>query len=208
MGAERFQRPGTEAAGSRPEPGVARQAVTAAAEPIGPPTARLMEEVLRRENRRAAWKRVQANQGAPGVDGMPVEERPGYLRKAWPARRAPWLQGTYVAAPGREVQRPKPGGGTRRRGMPTVRARFITQARLPVMSPRVDPGVADHRDGCRPGRRAQHAVEQACHDVAEGYRWVVDMDVEKFFDQVNHDRLMSRVAKKIKDKRLLKLIRR
>jgi retron-type reverse transcriptase len=93
-------------------------------------------------------------------------------------------------------------------GMPTVLDRFITQAMLQVMSPRFDPGFSDHRDGFRPGRRAHQAVEQACHDGAEGYRWVVDMDVEKFFDQVNHDRLMSRVAKKIKDKRLLKLIRR
>ena len=110
MGAERFQRPGKEAAGSRHEPGVARQAVTAA-EPIGPPTETWMEEGLRRENRRAALKRVQANQGAPGVDGMTVDELPGHLRKAWPALRAQWRQGTDVPAPVRAVQLPKPGGG-------------------------------------------------------------------------------------------------
>jgi retron-type reverse transcriptase len=108
----------------------------------------------------------------------------------------------------REVQLPKPGGGTRMLGIPTVLDRFITQAMLQVMSPRFDPGFSDHSYGFRPGRRAHQAVEQACHYVAEGYRWVVDIDLEKFFDQVNHDRLMSRVAKKIKDKRLLKLIRR
>ena len=208
MGAERFQRPGKEAAGSRHEPGVARQAVTAAAEPIGPPTETLMEEVLRRENLRAALKRVQANKGAPGVDGMTVDELAGYLRKAWPAIREQLLQGTYVPTPVREVQLPKPGGGTRMLGIPTVLDRFITQAMLQVMSPRFDPGFSDHSYGFRPGRRAHQAVEQACHYVAEGYRWVVDIDVEKFFDQVNHDMLMSRVARKIKDKRLLKLIRR
>ena len=106
MGAERFQRPGKEATGSRHEPGVACQAVTAAAEPIGPPTERLMEEVRRRENLRAALKRVQANQGAPGVDGMTVDELPGYLRKTWPAIREQLLQGTYVPAPVRAVQLP------------------------------------------------------------------------------------------------------
>lgn len=208
MGAERFQRPGKEAAGSRHEPGVARQAVTAAAEPIGPPTETWMEEVLRRENLRAALKRVQANQGAPGVDGMTVDELAGYLRKAWPAIREQLLQGTYVPAPVREVQLPKPGGGTRRLGIPTVLDRFITQAMLQVMSPLCDAGFSDHSYGFRPGRRAHQAVEQACHYVAEGYRWVVDIDLEKFFDQVNHDMLRSRVARKIKDKRRLTLIRR
>ena len=208
MRAERFQRPGQRAAGRRHEPGVARQAVTAAAEPIGPPTEAWMEEVLRRENLRAALKRVQANQGAPDVDGMTVDERPEYLRKAWPAIREQWLQGTYVPAPVREVQLPKPGGGTRMLGIPTVLDRFITQAMLQVMSPLFAPGFSDRSDEFRPGRRAHQAIEQACHYVAEGYRWVVDIDLEKFFDQVNHGMLMSRVARNIKAKRLLKLIRR
>jgi RNA-directed DNA polymerase len=167
-----------------------------------------MEEVLRRENLRAALKRVQANKGAPGVDGMTVDELAGYLRKAWPAIREQLLQGTYVPAPGREVQLPKPGGGTRMLGIPTVLDRFITQAMLQVMSPLFDPGFSDHSYGFRPGRRAHQAVEQACHYMAAGYRWVVDIDLEKCFDQVNHDMLMSRVARNIKDKRLLQLIRR
>ncbi len=208
MGAERFQRPGKEAAGSRHEPGVARQAVTAAAEPIGPPSATLLEEVRRREHLRAALKRVQANQGAPGVDGMTVDALAGALRKAWPAIREQLLQGPDAPAPVREVQLPKPGGGTRMRGIPPVLDRFITQAMLPVMSPRVDPGFSDHSDGFRPGRRAHQAVEQACHSVAEGYRWVVAIDLEKFFDHVKHDMLMSRVARHIKDTRLLKRLRR
>ena len=208
MGAERFQRPGKEAAGSRHEPGVARQAVTAAAEPIGPPSATLLEEVRRREHLRAALKRVQANQGAPGVDGMTVDALAGDLRKAWPAIREQLLQGPDAPAPVREVQLPKPGGGTRMLGIPTVLDRFITQAMLPVMSPRVDPGFSDHRDGFRPGRRAHQAVEQACHSVAEGSRWVVAIDWEKFFDHVKHDMLMSRVARNIKDTRLLKRLRR
>jgi RNA-directed DNA polymerase len=207
MGAETFPRPGKEAAGSRHEPGVARQAVTAAAEPIGPPTETLMEEVLRRENLLAALKRVQANKGAPGVDGMTVDELAGYLRKAWPAIREQLLQATYVPAPVREVQLPKPGGGTRRLGIPTVLDRVITQAILQVMSPLFESGFSDHSYGFRPGRRAHQAVEQACQYLAEGYRWVVEIDLEKFFDQVNHDMLMSRVAKNIKAKRLLKLIR-
>ena len=208
MRVERLQRPRKEAAGSRHEPGVARQTAPADVEPIGPPTEALMEEVLRRENLRTALKRVQANKGAPGVDGMTVDELPDYLRKAWPAIREQLLQGTYAPSPVREVHLPKLGGGTRRLGIPTVLDRLMTQAMWPVMSPVFDPGVSDHSDGFRPQRRAHQAVGQACHDIAEGYRWVVDIDLEKFFDQVNHDMLMNRVAKKIKDKRLLQLIRR
>jgi retron-type reverse transcriptase len=145
----------------------------------------LMEEVRRRENLHAALKRVQANNGAPGVDGMTVDELPGYLRKAWPAIREQLLQGTDVPAPVREVQLPKPGGGTRMLGIPTGLDRCITQAMLQVMSPLFDPGFSDHSYGFRPGRRAHQAVEQACHYVAEGYRWVVDIDWEKFFDHAS-----------------------
>jgi len=177
-------------------------------EPIGPPTEALREEVLRRENLRTALKRVQAHQGAPGVDGMTVDELPDYLRKAWPAIREQRLQGTYAPAPVREVPLPKLGGGTRRLGIPTVLDRLMTQAMWPVMSPVFDPGFSDHRDGFRPQRRAHQAVGQACHDIAEGYRWVVDSDLEKCFDQVNHDMLMNRVAKNIQDTRLRQLIRR
>jgi len=208
MRAEKHQRPGKEAAGSRHELGVARQAVTAAAESIGPPTDTLMEEVLRRENLFAALKRVKANKGAPGVDGMSVEELPSYLREAWPAIREQLLSETYVPSPVREVHLPKPGGGTRMLGIPTVLDRLITQAILQVMSPIFDRDFSAHSYGFRPGRSAHQAIEQARRYMEQGNRWVVDLDLEKFFDQVNHDLLMSRVARKIKDKRLLRLIRR
>src|SRR5215510_2310524 len=144
MRAEKLQRPGKEAAGSRHEPGVVRQTVSAETEPIGPQTQPLMEEVLRRENLTTALKRVQANKGAPGVDGMTVDELPAYLRKAWPAIREQLLQGTYAPAPVRKVQLPKPGGGTRMLGIPTVLDRFITQAIVQVMSPVFEPGFSDH----------------------------------------------------------------
>ena len=208
MRAEKHQRPGKETAGSRHEPGVARQAVTAAAESIGPPTDTLMEEVLRRENLFAALKRVKANKGAPGVDGMSVEELPSYLREAWPAIREQLLSETYVPSPVREVHLPKPGGGTRMLGIPTVLDRLITQAILQVMSPIFDRDFSAHSYGFRPGRSAHQAIEQARRYMEAGNRWVVDLDLEKFFDQVNHDLLMNRVARKIKDKRLLRLIRR
>jgi RNA-directed DNA polymerase len=208
MRVERLQRPRKEAAGSRHEPGVARQTAPADVEPIGPPTEALMEEGLRRENLRTALKRVQANKGAPGVDGMTVDELPDYLRKAWPAIREQLRQGTYAPSPVREVHLPKPGGGTRMLGIPTVLDRFMTQAILQVMSPVFDPGFSDYSYGFRPLRSAHHALGQACHYIAEGYRWVVDSDLEKFFDQVKHDMLRNRVAKKIKDKRLLQRIRR
>ena len=208
MRVEKHQRPGKEVAGSHYEPGVARQTVTAAAESIGPPTETLMEEVLRRENLFSALKRVKANKGAPGVDGMSVDELPEYLREAWPAIREQLLSETYVPSPVREVRLPKPGGGTRMLGIPTVLDRLITQAITQVMSPIFDQDFSAHSYGFRPGRSAHQAIEQARRYMAEGSRWVVDLDLEKFFDQVNHDLLMSRVARKIKDKRLLKLIRR
>jgi len=202
------RRSGKEAAGSRHEPGIARQAVTAAAESTGPPTETLIEEVLRRENLFAALKRVRANKGAPGVDGMSVDELPDYLREVWPAIREQLLNATYVPTPVREVRLPKPGGGTRMLGIPTVLDRLITQAMLQVMSPIFDREFSVHSYGFRPGRSAHQAIEQACRYMAAGNRWVVDLDLERFFDQVNHDVLMSRVARKIQDKRLLKLIRR
>jgi RNA-directed DNA polymerase len=139
---------------------------------------------------------------------MTVDELPDYLRKEWPAIREQLLDATYVPSPVREVRVPKPGGGTRMLGIPTVVDRLITQAILQVMGPILDTGFSDHSYGFRPGRSALQAVEQARRHISDGYRWVVDLDLEKFFDQVNHDVLMSRVARKIKDKRLLKLIRR
>jgi group II intron reverse transcriptase/maturase len=167
-----------------------------------------MEEVLRRENLFAALKRVKANKGAPGVDGMSVDELPRHLREAWPVIREQLLSETYVPSPVREVHLPKPGGGTRMLGIPTVLDRLITQAILQVMSPIFDRDFSAHSYGFRPGRSAHQAIEQARRYMEAGNRWVVDLDLEKFFDQVNHDLLMNRVARKIKDKRLLRLIRR
>jgi RNA-directed DNA polymerase len=208
MRVERPEQPEKEAAGSRHELGAARQAVTADVDPIDPPTENLMEEVLRRENLLAALRQVQANKGAPGIDGMTVDELPDHLRMAWPAIREQLLSATYVPSPVREVQIPKPGGGTRMLGIPTVLDRLITQAISQVMSPIFDPAFSAQSYGFRQGRSAHQAVQQVCAHIADGYRWVVDLDLEKFFDRVNHDVLMSRVARKIKDKRLLKVIRR
>ncbi|MFQ5745152.1 MAG: reverse transcriptase domain-containing protein, partial [Acidobacteriota bacterium] len=167
-----------------------------------------MEEVLRRENLFAALRRVQANKGAPGVDGMSVDALPEYLQRAWPEIREQLLSETYVPSPVRAVYLPKPGGGTRMLGIPTVLDRLIAQAMLQVLVPLFDTDFSERSYGFRPGRSAHQALEQACRDMADGYRWVVNLDLEKFFDSVNHDMVMSRVARKVKDKRLLRLIRR
>lgn len=207
MWVEKPAQPGKEVAGSRHEPGAERQTVTAVLDPIDPPTDNLMEEVLRRDNLLAALKRVRANKGAPGIDGMTVDELPVHLRTAWPVIREQLLNATYVPSPVRKVEIPKPGGGTRMLGIPTVLDRLITQAIAQVVNPIFDPTFSAHSYGFRPGRGAHQALEQMCTHIADGHRWVVDLDLEKFFDQVNHDVLLSRVARKIKDKRLLKLIR-
>jgi len=205
---ERPERPRDAAAGSRRCPGAERQTVTADKGTIGPQLLQLMEEVLRKENLSKALKRVSANKGAPGVDGMTVHQLPGHLRKHWPEIRQQLLSGTYVPKPVRVVEIPKPNGGTRMLGIPTVLDRLIQQAILQVVGPIFDAGFSESSYGFRPGRSAHQAVEKAREYMADGYRWVVDLDLEKFFDQINHDILMSRVARKIKDKRLLKLIRR
>lgn len=178
MRVERPKQPEKEAAGSRHELGAARQAVTADVDPIDPPTENLMEEVLRRENLLAALRRVQANKGAPGIDGMTVDELPDHLRTAWPAIREQLLSATYVPSPVREVQIPKPGGGTRMLGIPTVLDRLITQAISQVMSPIFDPAFSAQSYGFRQGRSAHQAVQQVCAHIADGYRWVVDLDLE------------------------------
>ncbi len=208
MRAEKLQRPGTEAAGRRHEPGVVRQTVPAEMESIGPQTQPLMEQVLRRENLTTAFKRVQAHQGAPGIDGMTVEELPAYLRQAWPSIREQLLNATDEPAPVRAVSRPKPGGGTRRLGMPTVLDRCIAPAILQGLGPIFDPDFSVRSDGFRPGRSAHQARERSCREIADGDRGVVNLDREKLFARVNHDLVRSRVARKVKDKRLLKLIRR
>ena len=170
-------------------------------------TEQLMEEVCTRENLQTALKQVKANKGSPGVDGMSVDRLPGYLHKRWPTIREQLLNGTYQPQPVKRVTIPKPDGGIRNLGIPTVLDRFIQQVVLQVLQRRWDRTFSNHSYGFRPGRSAHQAIRQAQSYIAEGYEWVVDIDLEKFFDRVNHDRLMSAIAKRVTDKRLLKLIR-
>ncbi|UYZ12619.1 group II intron reverse transcriptase/maturase [Brevibacillus sp. WF146] len=167
----------------------------------------LLEKVLSRDNLTAALKRVEANKGAAGVDGVSTEQLRDYLRLHWATIRSQIETGTYKPTPVRRVEIPKPDGGIRLLGIPTVVDRFIQQAILQVLTPIFDPEFSDSSLGFRPGRRAHNAVQRAQQYIKEGFRYVVDIDLEKFFDRVNHDILMSRVARKVKDKRLLKLIR-
>ena len=199
---------GEKMAGSHRYPERERQTVTANEDNVGSQPPSWMEEVLREDNLIRALKRVRANKGAPGVDGMTVDELEAHLREHWTRIRAQLLNGTYKPKPVRVVEIPKPSGGTRMLGIPTVLDRFIQQAILQVLGPTFDAGFSESSYGFRPRRSAQQAVGRARQYIAEGRRWVVDLDLEKFFDQVNHDILMSRVARKVKDKRLLKLIRR
>jgi RNA-directed DNA polymerase len=166
-----------------------------------------MEAICERGNCTQALARVKVNRGSPGVDGMTVQELPGYLQQHWPAIRTQLLRGTYVPQPVKRVEIPKPDGGVRKLGIPTVLDRFIQQAVMQVLQDRWDGTFCEHSYGFRPGRSAHQAVEQAQQYIAAGYRWVVDLDLEKFFDRVNHDRLMAKLAQRIRDKRLLKLIR-
>jgi RNA-directed DNA polymerase len=167
----------------------------------------LMEEVCERENCKQALARVKANKGSPGVDGMTVHELPDYLKQHWPAIREQLLGGTYKPQTVKRVEIPKPDGGIRKLGIPTVLDRFIQQAVMQVLQRKWDRTFSDHSYGFRPGRSAHQAVEAAQKYIAEGYRWVVDLDLEKFFDRVNHDKLMAKIAERVSDKRLLKLIR-
>jgi len=167
----------------------------------------LMEEVIEGENLKQALGRVKANKGSPGVDGMMVEELTGYLKEHWPSIREHLLSGIYKPQPVKRVEIAKPGGGIRKLGIPTVLDRFIQQAVMQVLQRRWDPTFSQRSYGFRPSRSAHQAVAQAQQYVAGGYRWVVDIDLEKFFDRVNHDKLMGEVAKRITDKRVLKLIR-
>jgi RNA-directed DNA polymerase len=166
-----------------------------------------MEEVCGRENCKQALARVKANKGSAGVDGMTVQQLPEYLKQQWPAIREQLLSGTYVPQPVKRVEIPKPDGGVRKLGIPTVLDRLIQQAVMQVLQGRWDRTFSDHSYGFRPGRSAYQAVAQAQQYIAEGYRWVVDLDLEKFFDRVNHDRLMAKIAERVSDQRLLKLIR-
>jgi RNA-directed DNA polymerase len=167
----------------------------------------LMEEVCERENCKQALARVKANKGSPGVDGMTVKELPEYLKQHWPAIREQLFSGTYKPQPVKRVEVPKPDGGVRKLGIPTVLDRFIQQAVMQILQRRWDRTFSENSFGFRPGRSAQQAVQTAQQYIAAGYRWVVDLDLEKFFDRVNHDRLMAKIAERVSDKRMLKLIR-
>jgi RNA-directed DNA polymerase len=171
-------------------------------------TDHLMEQVVERGNAQAALKRVRQNQGSPGVDGMAVEELPKYLVRHWRAIREQLLTGTFQPQSVKRQVIPKKGGGDRELGIPTVLDRFIQQCILQVLQPRFDPTFSEHSYGFRPGRRAHDAVRAAQRYIQEGRQWVADLDLEKFFDRVNHDVLMGRLAQRIADKRMLGLIRR
>jgi RNA-directed DNA polymerase len=170
-------------------------------------TEKLMEEVLERSNLKEALKKVKANKGSAGVDGMTVQNLPRYLMKHWPEHRDQLLNGTWQPQPVKRVEIPKPDGGVRKLGIPTVLDRFIQQALMQVLQRKWDPTFSERSYGFRPKRSAHQAVAQAQQYIAEGHGIVVDLDLEKFFDRVNHDKLMGQVAKRISDKRVLKLIR-
>jgi RNA-directed DNA polymerase len=166
----------------------------------------LWEIIFSRSNLFRALERVQANGGAPGVDGMTVEELPEHLKAHWPNIRAKLEAGTYQPSPVRRVEIPKPKGGVRQIGIPTVQDRLIQQAMHQILSLEYEPRFSQHSYGFRPGRSAQDAVKAAQGHIETGYRWVVDIDLAKFFDTVNHDRLMARMKGEIADKRVLRLV--
>src|SRR5260370_27877456 len=171
-------------------------------------TERLMEEVCELENCKQALQRVKANKGSPGVDGMTVDELPEYRKEQGLKIGEQLRNGTYQPQPVRRVEIPKPDGqGVRKLGIPCGLDRFVQQAGLQVLQKRWDPTFSEPSHGFRPGHSAQRAVHEAQQYIAEGYRWVVDLDLEKFFDRVNHDRLLATVAERVADKRMLKLIR-
>src|ERR1043166_8122053 len=170
-------------------------------------TNRLMELVCERENLKEALRQVKANKGSPGVDGMTIVGITDYLKQHWPTIREQLLNGTYEPKPVRRGEIPNPDGGVRKLGTPSVLDRFIQQAVMQVLQRRWDPTFSNHSYGFRPGRSAHQAVAQAQQYIAEGYRWCVDLDLEKFFDRVSHDKLMARIGTKVSDQRLLKLVR-
>lgn len=168
---------------------------------------RLMEEVCERKNLEIAWRHVRKNRGSPGVDGMTIDETWDYLKEHWSTIRGQLFEGTYRPQPVKRVNIPKPDGGVRKLGVPCVVDRLIQQGLLQVLQKQWDPTFSEHSYGFRPGHSAHEAVVQAQRCIAEGYNYVVDIDLEKFFDRVNHDLLMARVAARVSDKRVLKLIR-
>lgn len=194
--------------GEAPTRGPGEGALTAGQGNARTGTGRLMERVISIPNLQAALKRVEANRGSPGSDGMKWDELRPWLRAHWKELSEQLLSGAYQPTAVRRVEIEKRGGGLRMLGIPSVLDRFIQQACLQVLQPIFDPTFSQHSHGFRPGRRAQDAIREAQGYVQEGRHWVVDVDLEKFFDRVNHDVLMGRLAKRIEDKRMLRLIRR
>src|SRR5919201_918063 len=168
-------------------------------------TDRMMEEICEWENLKEAMRQVKANKGSAGIDGLTVDELPDYRELL--VIREQLLSGTYEPRPVKRVEIPKPDGGVRKLGIPTVRDRFVQQAVQQVLQRQWDPTFSEHSYGFRPNRSAQQAVARAQQYIAEGFTWCVDLDLDKFFDRVNHDKLMGRIAQRVKDRRLLKLIR-
>jgi len=206
--AEMPERPPRVGDGIAESTDAARQADTARDEHAEDQIPVILEKVLCRENMWRAYERVVGNQGAPGIDGITVEELKALLQARWEAIRKELLDGTYQPSPVRKVEIPKPDGGIRMLGIPTVVDRLIQQALYQALQGWYDPTFSESSFGFRLGRGAHDALERAREHVNAGHRWVVDMDLEKFFDRVNHDILMSRLARRIEDKRILRLIRR
>ena len=208
--AEAFERRARGEAAERNSVGAlaGAEAGAAASEQTKSEVCRLMELVVERSNMWLAYRRVVENKGAPGVDGLTVTELKDWLKVHWPRVKEALLAGTYQPQAVRRVDIPKPQGGVRTLGVPTVVDRLIQQALHQVMQPIFEPTFSDSSYGFRPGRNALQAVEAARKYIRTGRRWVVDLDLEKFFDRVNHDVLMARVARRIQDRRVLKLIRR
>ena len=168
----------------------------------------LIERLVERKNMRKAYSQVMRNKGAAGIDNMTVEALMPYLKEKWPEIREQLVKGGYMPKPVRRVEIPKPDGGMRQLGIPTVLDRLIQQARYQILSPIFEPTFSASSYGFRPGRSAHQAILQAKEYQIVGKKWVVDMDLAKFFDEVNHDKLMTKIAKTVKDKKLLLLIRR
>jgi len=209
---QRAEMPVTVSDGSGRNPRCSKDGVprlTARTDNSCPQTKNMMEAVVERENMIVALRRMEANKGSAGIDGMSVESLRPYLREHWPRIKEQLLAGRYIPNPVRRVEIPKLGGkGMRQLGIPTVIDRLIQRVLQKVMQPVFDPNFSKSSYGFRPGRSAHQALLAARDYVASGLRWVVDIDLEKFFDRVNHDVLMARVARKVEDKRLLGLIRR